>query len=104
MALQGVAWGKMMWDYSREAGSLAVGMEKTFNGQNPCSLCESVSEGKKKESGASVKAVSKTEGFLVASASPLPLPRAERRIYSERALAHSSRADSPPTPVPIVRA
>ena len=41
--LQVVAWSGMVLTYSQSA-SLPEALEKTFNGENPCSLCNVVSD------------------------------------------------------------
>ncbi len=40
--LQGVAWIGMAVTYSLEAGSVSEGIGKTFDGDHPCPLCETV--------------------------------------------------------------
>lgn len=44
--LQSAAWVRMAISYSWEAGSLAEGLTKTFDGKHACNLCEAVKEGK----------------------------------------------------------
>src|SRR5215469_12912704 len=46
--LQSVAWTTMLADNLR-TGSLVEAVEKTFDGQHPCSLCKRISAGKKSE-------------------------------------------------------
>ena len=46
--LQGFAWTTMAIEYSQQHG-LEAGLGKTFNGQNPCSLCELVQDGRQQE-------------------------------------------------------
>lgn len=46
--LQSVAWFGMLADYSAQYG-LVAGAARTFDGQHPCSLCDKVNEGRKKE-------------------------------------------------------
>lgn len=46
--MQFIAWGGMLWDYSREGG-LVEAVESTFNGQNPCSLCLTIQEIEKEQ-------------------------------------------------------
>jgi hypothetical protein len=41
LALQTVAWARMLVAYSQPEG-LWQGVIKTFNGENPCSLCQSI--------------------------------------------------------------
>lgn len=48
LVLQTVAWGEMIVDYTRDASLLdAVG--KTFDGEHPCALCQTIDQGKKSE-------------------------------------------------------
>jgi hypothetical protein len=47
-ALQTVAWTKMLWDYSQLDGSLVAGAKKTFDGEHPCRMCDSIKEAKGK--------------------------------------------------------
>jgi hypothetical protein len=42
--LQSAAWVGMMVSYSRD-GSLSEALEKTFDGEHPCSLCKLVEKG-----------------------------------------------------------
>ncbi|TVR48230.1 MAG: hypothetical protein EA425_14790 [Puniceicoccaceae bacterium] len=48
-ALQGVAWMKMIVDYSAAEGSLGRGLSATFGGENPCDLCRAIQEGREQE-------------------------------------------------------
>lgn len=43
-ALQGVAWTGMLIEYTSES-SLREGVRKTFDGENPCSMCVAIAEG-----------------------------------------------------------
>jgi hypothetical protein len=43
-ALQSVAWGRMLADFSRQ-DSLRVAVAKTFSGRYPCPLCLKVRQG-----------------------------------------------------------
>jgi len=51
--LQSVAWSAMLVRYSHESG-IAIAVEKTFDGQHPCALCDKISkarsDGKKQPS------------------------------------------------------
>ena len=48
LALQSVAWGMMIIDYSKRA-PLCQAITQTFDGAHPCSLCHVVSKGKNSE-------------------------------------------------------
>ncbi len=48
LALQSVAWARMIVDYSRQA-SLAKAVASTFDGDHPCALCLKIREGRQEE-------------------------------------------------------
>lgn len=39
--VQGIAWGRMLVDYSQASG-LAAGISQTFDGEHPCASCNEV--------------------------------------------------------------
>ena len=43
--LQSVAWLGMSVSYSLDTGSVAKGLEMTFDGEHPCRLCRALSKG-----------------------------------------------------------
>lgn len=47
--LQTVAWAGMLARYAQDT-SFTVALEKTFNGQNPCSICKIIEKGRETES------------------------------------------------------
>lgn len=48
--LQGIAWTGMLVEYSVADGSLIKAVTKTFDGEHPCKMCLSITEGKQEES------------------------------------------------------
>lgn len=46
--LQGVAWGRMIQEYSAQ-GSFSSAVEKTFGGKYRCSLCKKIEHAKQQE-------------------------------------------------------
>jgi hypothetical protein len=46
--LQTVAWASMIVDYSRD-GALTQAVEKTFDGQHPCSICKVIAKSRQSE-------------------------------------------------------
>ncbi len=56
--VQSIAWTGMLVNYSRSA-SFAEAMEKTFDGQHPCSLCKIVQKGQQAEKDAQSNTVLK---------------------------------------------
>lgn len=53
--MQGVAWTKMLLDYSREVGWIEA-TSRTFDGQHPCSMCHQVQKEAQKENADPFKA------------------------------------------------
>ena len=48
MALQSVAWTRMLVSYSR-GGQIVAAVTKTFDGRHPCSLCKEIQRAKSTE-------------------------------------------------------
>jgi hypothetical protein len=48
MALQSLAWTRMLMSYSRE-GHIVAAVAKTFDGRHPCSLCKQIERAKSSE-------------------------------------------------------
>ena len=103
-AMQTVAWTGMLWSYTQADGSLLSGLKKTFDGEHPCTMCQSIKVAKEKESTvpAIVVALKKIESLPAPMCAALP-PRDCRKFVfpapaDERIV---TRADAPPVPVPI---
>ena len=103
-ALQTVAWAGMLWNYSQAEGSLLSGVKKTFDGEHPCTMCDSIKSAKEKEKAKPVTVVSskKIETFPAPLCAALP-PRGCRDFVFPKAagLNPGARRDAPPVPVPI---
>ncbi len=103
-AVQAVAWGNMIRDYTASEGSVLAGVEKTFSGEAPCELCLLVKEARKSESekpsGLTVNF--KIDALPALAATQLRAPFGGDHVYSlVAALPPPSRADAPPQPVPL---
>ena len=101
--LQGVAWVTMVHDFSK-SGSLSQAVEKTFDGQHPCPLCQKLSKARAAEEKApvSVKIDKKAEVFIATSRFYLPLPVVDPMIYGPPLfVVMPERFVAPPVPVPI---
>jgi hypothetical protein len=104
-ALQTVAWAGMLWTYTQEDGSLLSGVKKTFDGEHPCTMCDSIKEAKNQERSvpAAVAAVKKLEVFPAPLRAALPPRDCREFVFAPWAgLKGPRRADAPPVPVPIV--
>lgn len=105
LALQSVAWARMLADFSRN-DSFAEAIVKTFDGKNPCKMCLSVREGRQQEQR------EQREAPLVKSQKSRELFCDLRRVVVPSAPASGRDAvpfipqfladfmDSPPTPPP----
>ncbi len=101
--LQSIAWARMIWSYSQDAGSLFVGAKQTFDGEHPCSMCHSIREAKHKET-PSTRPAAAIKIELFASLFPDVLPERDWRRFEFPLPGHliaESRSQSPPDPVPI---
>lgn len=102
--LQTVAWANMIWTYTSQDGSVLAGAKKTFDGEHPCNLCESISESKKQEKKApsTFSATKKIDLLGLDVASILPPPwSAPFQFPTPSNLLADSRPHSPDAPVPI---
>jgi hypothetical protein len=69
--LQGVAWTNMVRDFAKTE-SIGTALEKTFDGQHPCTLCKKITEsGSGKKDDALTSAKSKLGEYLPQSHSLL---------------------------------
>jgi len=102
--LQAVAWAGMLWNYTQAEGSLLSGVEKTFDGEHPCTMCDSIKTAKAKEKTEPVIVVSakKIEAFPAPLCAALP-PRDCREFVFHvcPGVNPGLRAEAPPAPVPI---
>jgi hypothetical protein len=101
--LQGVAWVTMVHDFSK-SGSLSQAVEKTFDGQHPCPLCQKLAKARATEEKAPItmKIDKRAEVFIATSGSDLPLPVVNPMIYGPVPFVlMPERFIAPPVPVPI---
>jgi hypothetical protein len=100
--LQGVAWTNMVRDFAKTE-SIGTALEKTFDGQHPCTLCKKITEtgaGKKDDALASAK--TKLGEFLPQSHCRLTRPTAEPFQYPRVAFNKPPEIlFAPPVPVPL---
>jgi hypothetical protein len=97
VVLQAVAWAKMTVDFARR-DTLAVSLEKTFDGRHPCPICASLKKTAERGSVTAAPLHSRL-GFVP----PTDAPRARRvRVVwdldwsAPRARPRALRPDSPP--------
>lgn len=99
IALQSVAWAGMLADNLRD-GSLAVAVEKTFDGEHPCGLCAVVKKGRASEQEKPlVQATARLDAVIPATARLLR-PRPDDVRHCVLNFASPSRSSAPPTPPP----
>ena len=103
-AMQTMAWAGMLWNYTQADGSLFSGVKKTFDGEHPCTTCDSIKTAKEKEQSKPVTLVSakKIESLPAPMRAALPLPDCREFVFSAAVeLSPVARAEEPPVPVPI---
>ena len=103
-ALQTVAWAGMLWNYTQADGSLLSGVKKTFDGEHPCTMCDSIKTAKEKEQSKPVTLVSmkKIEAFPTPVRVALPLRDFRKFVFPDAADTRlAARVDAPPVPIPI---
>jgi hypothetical protein len=92
----------MILTYSK-AESLAVAVEKTFDGQHPCDDCRNIQSAKKQEeekSAPSFKSEKKVESLTEASVQNMFFSMPGSIWFGRDATLMLYRADSPPFPPP----
>ena len=102
--MQTMAWAGMLWNYTQTDGSLLSGVKKTFDGEHPCTMCESIKTAKDKEQSKPVTLVSakKIESLPAPMRAVLPLRECRDFVFPVAAeVKIVARADAPPVPVPI---
>ncbi|MGV3659190.1 MAG: hypothetical protein ACO1TE_03375 [Prosthecobacter sp.] len=99
--LQGIAWAGMLISFARE-GAVIEAVEKTFDGQHGCALCQKVKEGRDsdqnqpKQTG---KPLTKIEAVLVEMCR-LVAPPAEQMSFAATRETMEQRNELPETPPP----
>jgi len=98
-ALQGVAWVKMLHDYSQMVPfTQAVSM--TFSGQYPCPICKALAEKKQGEDNKVLSLNKYDKKFFPPIAAEIPQPVATPLHYGGYSISLQFRAEPPPTPPP----
>ncbi|MFM6170927.1 MAG: hypothetical protein ACKPB4_02065 [Sphaerospermopsis kisseleviana] len=103
-AMQTMAWAGMLWNYTQTDGSLLSGVKKTFDGEHPCTMCDSIKTAKDKKQSKPVTLVSakKIESLPAPVRAVLPLRECRDFVFPVAAeVKLAARADAPPVPVPI---
>lgn len=103
-ALQAVAWAGMLVTYTQENGSLLSGVKKTFDGEHPCTMCQSIKTVKQKEHSKPVTVLSskKIDAFPAVLCAALPARDCREFVFPDpAAVKAAARAEAPPVPVPI---
>jgi hypothetical protein len=104
--LQVVAWTGMVWNYTQADGSLLSGLKKTFDGEHPCTMCDSIKAAKEKERTApvTVVAVKKLEVFPAPLSTMLPPRDCREFVFPACSGVNPGlRFEAPPVPVPIAQ-
>lgn len=99
LALQGVAWTRMIVDYSQRA-TLTEAVKQAFDGEHPCDMCKGIQKARETQKKQDAQQVVLKRDFLL---EPMEaLPPAPRPSWDPPApqLFPSSRQDRPSVPPP----
>ncbi len=99
LALNTVAWVGMFVENQRDA-SLVEALEKTFDGQHPCSLCNAIEKGQQDEGEKRPAELTAKVNAVLASRIELPVPGSTAHVYFERGEVPSSLRLPRPSPPP----
>jgi hypothetical protein len=106
MALQAVAWGRMLAS-NVQTDSLAVAVEKTFDGDHPCPMCQKISAARAEERREQQASAAAAPARVLADLMCLPVRAAIPAVSWQMAFHRpaelrppADRADPPPTPPP----
>lgn len=97
--LQSVAWTTMLADNLRN-GSLTEAVQRTFDGEHPCSLCKQITAGKKSEKKAEFPTVLKKFEFVSECAPFVFSAPDDFRLLPDRNFTVRDLAHKPPVPPP----
>lgn len=97
--LQGVAWVKMLYDYSQMV-PFTEAVSMTFSGKYPCEICKALAEKKQAETDKFCSLDKFEKKFFPPIVLALARPNATPISYLDIVNIFSDRTDSPPTPPP----
>jgi hypothetical protein len=100
MALQSMAWVGMIASYAR-GEKLVIAIEKTFDGDHPCGLCEVVKKGREQEQKQQVARVIVKLEAVISAVAQIAVPPALDCEYESRVETLAVRSLDPPTPPPL---
>jgi hypothetical protein len=98
-ALQGVAWIKMLHDYSQMV-PFTQAVEMTFSGKYPCAICKAIAEKRQSENDRLCSLEKYDKKFFPPLAIVLPPRNATSFQYAGFACSPQTRAEPPPMPPP----
>nr|AGW45559.1 hypothetical protein [uncultured bacterium Lac161] len=97
--LQSAAWVGMAVNYSK-CEPIAVALQKTFDGQNPCQLCHFVKEGKAAEQKRDLQKLEAKFEFLTVAGTCGLFPPRPFRHFTPQTEGADARVETPPLPPP----
>ena len=90
----------MLVEYAQR-DSLAVAVAKTFDGAHPCSICHTVTEGRKQEQQKDDALVIVKLDAVLASVVHVPAPLEQLWVFPVQSMIAATRSAAPPTPPPL---
>jgi hypothetical protein len=105
--LQGVAWARMLCDYSQQAG-LVEGAKMTFDGEHPCEMCKAIAQSHKEDSKSKEPSDLTANGLVLKNLLPcastvIPASNATEPpapVFAAELSISSLFGESPPVPPP----
>jgi hypothetical protein len=97
--LQSVAWVSMAVQFS-QSDSLPTALQKTLDGQHPCSLCKAIDEGLKDEKEQKMQKLETKLDFFCPGSQAFSLTQRVFELPFPASADPHSRADAPPVPPP----
>lgn len=99
--LQSVAWTAMIVSFSAQ-GTLGEALEKTFDGEHPCALCQAVQQGSQTDRDDSEPASTKVLKFVELRFSPVRIfpPAASSTYWNEKRCLPWDAGQAPEPPPP----
>lgn len=100
LVLQSVAWAGMLVSFA-QTETVVVAIEKTFDGEHPCDLCQAVQKGQNEDRQQAIAKMLVKIDAVLAVAAALPVRQAEPLEFLDLESAGAVRMDAPPVPPPL---
>jgi hypothetical protein len=99
--IQGVAWSKMLIDYSKQT-SFGVAIQETFDGEHPCEICKKVEIESKKQQKQETKLLDIKKELFGFEKSLILIPVVTQESHSTETFSVLVRNHPPQSPPPKI--